>query len=372
MPDSLCQLDDFDLPAFTRLAAGFGSDRYGFVVTPNADHLIRLHDDPQFRTLYGHADFVLLDSRFLAHVLRITHGLRLPVCPGSDLTEALFGHVIRRDDKVVLVGGSSEQAQAIATRYGLGGLAHFNPPMGFIRDPAAVEQCLRFVEANSPFRFCFLAVGAPQQEVIARQLKERGRARGLALCVGASLNFLTGEERRAPLWMQRIGLEWLFRLLQDPGRMARRYLVRGPRVFGLLLANPLELRVPWHRIDAHVAGRALRAVIQRKRPSAGQAIGLDEIRGAWSRTGLRQSDLVEALRVLRKDRLIDLGDAELAAATVVVRSMPAPAANPEANAAADGDERLLMRARARRRSGPCASERRAPTTVRAPHTRSVG
>ncbi len=65
-------------------------------------------------------------------------------------------------------------------------------------------------------------------------LRERGQARGLALCVGASINFLTGDERRAPGWMQRLGIEWLYRLLQDPRRLAARYLLRGPRVFGLL------------------------------------------------------------------------------------------------------------------------------------------
>jgi hypothetical protein len=114
--------------------------------------------------------------------------------------------------------------------------------MGFIRDPEAVEACLRFIEAHSPFRFCLLAVGAPQQEALAQQLKARGIARGLALCIGASINFLTGDERRAPLWMQHCGMEWSFRLMQAPGRMAKRYLVRGPRVFGLLNDAEIVLR----------------------------------------------------------------------------------------------------------------------------------
>jgi UDP-N-acetyl-D-mannosaminuronic acid transferase (WecB/TagA/CpsF family) len=114
--------------------------------------------------------------------------------------------------------------------------------MGFIRDPQAVEACLRFIETHSPFRFCLLAVGAPQQEAVAQLLKSRGIARGLAMCIGASINFLTGEERRAPLWMQRCGIEWSFRLLQAPGRMAGRYLVRGPRVFALLYRAAVVLR----------------------------------------------------------------------------------------------------------------------------------
>ena len=74
------------------------------------------------------------------------------------------------------------------------------------------------------------------------RLKERAVARGLALCVGASINFLTGLERRAPVWMQHLSLEWLFRLLQDPRRLARRYLVRGPRIFALLPHLEIVLR----------------------------------------------------------------------------------------------------------------------------------
>ena len=236
------QFDNYDVAGFADVAASFGQDRYGYAVTPNADHIIRLHEDASFRALYTTASYILLDSRFLSHVLRFTKGMQLPVCTGSDLTEKLFSDVISPDDPLVLIGGSDEQARQLTERYGLRRLAHFNPPMGFIRDPEAVETCLRFIEAHSPFRFCLLAVGAPQQEAIAQQLKARGTARGLALCIGASINFLTGDERRAPLWMQRCGMEWSFRLMRSPGRLANRYLVRGPRVFGLLLHAEIILR----------------------------------------------------------------------------------------------------------------------------------
>lgn len=236
------QFDNYDLDQFTQTAAGFGQTGYGYVVTPNADHVIRLHEDISFRALYATADYVLLDSRFLSHVLRLGKGIQLPVCTGSDLTEKLFNDVIKPDDALVLIGGSAEQAHQLAGRYGLRNLVHHNPPMGFIRDPLAVEECLQFIENHSPFRFCLLAVGAPQQEMLAQQLKSRGLARGLTLCIGASINFLTGEERRAPRWLQRCGMEWSYRLLQAPTRMAKRYLVRGLQVFGLLRHTEIVLR----------------------------------------------------------------------------------------------------------------------------------
>jgi exopolysaccharide biosynthesis WecB/TagA/CpsF family protein len=169
-------------------------------------------------------------------------GVRLPICTGSDLTAHLLGEVIQPNDHIVMIGGSGEQAQQIATRYGLTNLRHHNPPMGFINDPAAVEACLEFIEESGPFRFCFLAVGSPQQETLAQALRARGIARGLALCIGASLNFLTGQEKRAPVWMQKLALEWLYRLLQNPKRLARRYLVRGPRIFAHLRRSRVILR----------------------------------------------------------------------------------------------------------------------------------
>jgi exopolysaccharide biosynthesis WecB/TagA/CpsF family protein len=235
-------IDDFGLPEFTAVAASFGEERYGYVVTPNVDHLIRYYEDPTFRAQYRAADFILMDSRFAARLVRLLKGVRLPICTGSDLTAQLLAKVVQPTDRIVMIGGTDEQAQLITAKYGLANLRHHNPPMGFIKEPAAVEECLSFIEDASPFRFCFLAVGSPQQEAIAQALRARETARGLALCIGASLNFVTGHEKRAPLWMQKMALEWLFRLLQNPKRLARRYLVRGPRIFAHLRRSRVVLR----------------------------------------------------------------------------------------------------------------------------------
>jgi exopolysaccharide biosynthesis WecB/TagA/CpsF family protein len=102
--------------------------------------------------------------------------------------------------------------------------------MGLRHDAAARHAAARFVvEARA--RFTFLAVGSPQQEMIAAAVAAMPGATGTALCIGASLDFITGRERRAPRLMRRLSLEWAYRLLSDPRRMWRRYLVEGPRVF---------------------------------------------------------------------------------------------------------------------------------------------
>jgi exopolysaccharide biosynthesis WecB/TagA/CpsF family protein len=238
---SFLDIDDHNLDEALRLVATFGSDRYGYIVTPNVDHIIRHYQDSHFRALYAQAAYVLLDSRFLAHTVGLVKRQVLRVCLGSDLTTATLESVIKPLDVAIMVGGTPEQAQILRERYGLTRLHHIDPPMNFIHDPLAVETCLREIEAASPFRFCFLAIGSPQQEIIAQKLKERGIARGLALCVGAAINFLTGIERRAPLWMQEAGLEWLYRLTKNPRRLWKRYLIRGPKIF--LLLWRIELRV---------------------------------------------------------------------------------------------------------------------------------
>ena len=108
--------DNHDLTGFTTVAAGFGTNRFGYVVTPNADHLIRLHEDETFRAHYAAAAYVLMDSRFLSKLLRITKGIALPVCTGSDLTARLFNDVIGADDGIVLIGGTVAQAQKLSAR----------------------------------------------------------------------------------------------------------------------------------------------------------------------------------------------------------------------------------------------------------------
>lgn len=216
-----------------RLAARPASEPFAYAVTPNADHLIRLSSRPDLRPLYEAAALRLLDSRVVARLAGL-FGLRAPpVVTGSDLTAALFDRVVKPDDAVAVLGGSEEVAAALAARYRLVRLAHHNPPMGFDRDPAALEAALRFVEAH-PARFVFLAVGSPRQEIVAEALVRRGKATGVGLCIGASLLFLAGVERRAPRPVQQAGLEWAWRLAGDPKRLARRYLVDSPRIVQLL------------------------------------------------------------------------------------------------------------------------------------------
>jgi exopolysaccharide biosynthesis WecB/TagA/CpsF family protein len=216
---------------------------FGYVLTPNADNFVRLDRDPVYRALYRHATLRVLDSRVVARAARLL-GLGVPrVCPGSDLTAALLRDHVRPGERVAVIGLRAEYLDRLVEACGIARPFHHDPPMGFDRDPAAFRAAIEFVIAH-PARLVFIAVGAPKQERLAAAVQIRGAATGTGLCVGASLDFLAGARRRAPRWMQRGGLEWLFRLVSDPRRLARRYLLEDPPVFRMLLRARLGLPVP--------------------------------------------------------------------------------------------------------------------------------
>lgn len=216
------------------LAARPAEAPFGYVVTPNADHLVRLARDPALAAVYREALLRLLDSRVVAAVAAAL-GLPVPpVAPGSDVTALLLTQHLRPGERIAIVGLRAAWLPALVARCGLAPPAHCDPPMGFARDPAVVAATVAFVLAH-PARFVLLAVGSPGQEVLAAAIAATGRATGIGLCIGASLEFLAGVTRRAPRWMQRCGLEWLFRLCSNPRRLARRYLRDSPAVLAMLL-----------------------------------------------------------------------------------------------------------------------------------------
>ncbi|MBL8530724.1 MAG: WecB/TagA/CpsF family glycosyltransferase [Hyphomonadaceae bacterium] len=207
---------------------------FAYVATPNVDHVVGAHADPARHVLYDGAWLTLNDSRVLQS-LAARAGLALPLACGSDIAERLFDTVIHRHEPVVIIGGDREGVRELKRRYGLTDVRWHNPPRGLKQNPAAVVAAAQFAAAQRA-RFTFICVGAPQQEMIAYAIARQGGAIGVGLCVGAALDFLSGRAQRAPGWMRRAGLEWLHRLINEPTRLWKRYLVDGPKVFSLFAA----------------------------------------------------------------------------------------------------------------------------------------
>ncbi len=211
------------------------SDRCAYIVTPNVDHVVRLarlaSDAPE-RAAYREANWCLCDSRVLSLLAR-TQGMDLPVVTGSDLTADLLSGIVSPGDRLCVIGGMAGDAAGLSALCpGVDVVQHI-PPMGLREDAGARQQAADFAIAAGA-RFTLVTVGSPQQELIAAAIARHPGARGTLLCVGASLDFLLGRERRAPRWMRSLALEWLHRLCVSPRRMWRRYLLTGPKVLLLL------------------------------------------------------------------------------------------------------------------------------------------
>ncbi|MEJ0059821.1 MAG: WecB/TagA/CpsF family glycosyltransferase [Terricaulis sp.] len=204
---------------------------FAYVATPNVDHVVKLAREPSRKPLYESAWLTLNDSRIL-QALAKNAGVALPNVTGADLTEALFDRVIDRHETITIIGGDAETINELKRRYRLADVRWHAAPMGLKQRPAAIVAAAAFA-AKQNARFTFIAVGAPQQEMIAYAIAQHEGASGVGLCVGAALDFLAGRVERAPIWMRGAGLEWLHRLASEPQRLWRRYLVDGPYVFSL-------------------------------------------------------------------------------------------------------------------------------------------
>jgi len=207
---------------------------FRYIVTPNVDHLVRLKKEPKiYGPLYKTSWLSVCDSRIL-ELLANFSAIPLHAVPGSDLTAQLFDNVISPQDPVTIIGASADMVEQVKAKYGLTKIYHYEPPMGLRHKPDEVAKTAAFI-AENPSRYVFICVGSPQQEMIAKAALERGDCVGLGLCVGASLEFLTGKIKRAPIWMQQARLEWLFRLASEPKRLWKRYLIEGPQIFAIWL-----------------------------------------------------------------------------------------------------------------------------------------
>jgi exopolysaccharide biosynthesis WecB/TagA/CpsF family protein len=201
--------------------------RKGFAVaTLNLDHLVKLRRDPAFRAAYAAQTHVVADGNPVVWLHRLA-GHPVDLVPGSELIEPLVAMAARLGVPVALLGSTAQtlalaSARLQADHPGLRVAGCIAPPQGF--DPAGPsgEAALTALAATGA-RLCLVALGAPKQEVLA--------ARGLQMLpetgfvsIGAGLDFIAGTQKRAPLWMRRIAMEWLWRMALSPGRLARRYL----------------------------------------------------------------------------------------------------------------------------------------------------
>jgi len=202
-----------------------------YVVTPNVDHIVNLHSNEQFKKAYSGASLIVADGRPVVLASKLL-GKALPeVVPGSDLVPALFDYFQQEKQqplKVYLLGAmpgvAEKAADNIHARWShVEVVGLFSPDFGFEKsEEASLKICQLVSQTNADV--VVFGVGAPKQELWSKQYAQQLNTK-VILCVGATIDFLAGEKSRAPMWVRKIGMEWLHRLMTEPKRLAKRYFV---------------------------------------------------------------------------------------------------------------------------------------------------
>ena len=203
------------------------ADRRGFALaTLNLDHVVKLARLAEFYAAYLAQTHVVADGNPIVWLHRFA-GQRVEVIPGAELIAPLCAIAARLQVPVALLGSTAQTLALAAERLtrdngGLKVVARIAPPQGFDPSGAMGTAALEEVRASGA-RLCFLALGAPRQEILA--------ARGLGMLpevgfvsIGAGLDFIAGHQSRAPVWVRRIAMEWAWRMALSPRRLTRRYL----------------------------------------------------------------------------------------------------------------------------------------------------
>lgn len=213
---------------------------YSYVVTPNVAHIVKAHEEPEtLLPIYRGAWLSLCDSQIVRGLAALRR-IELPLATGSDLVASLLAQQNaltgpEHARHILVVGPDAAVERVLRDRYANADIEVMPAPTGLAKRAdlrlQVAEDC-----AARQWDLLLLCFGSPAQELVASMIADLGRQNGVALCVGASIDFLTGSRSRAPRWMQNSGLEWAYRLGSEPGRLWRRYLLEGPRIFSIFLA----------------------------------------------------------------------------------------------------------------------------------------
>ncbi|MEC4819989.1 MAG: WecB/TagA/CpsF family glycosyltransferase [Scytonema sp. PMC 1069.18] len=222
--------------------------RAGVVFTPNVDHLIKLQKDPEFVLAYSISDYKVCDSQILLYASKFLGTPIQEKISGSDLLPAFYNyHRYNEEIKIFLLGaaqGIASQAQRkINEKLGRNiVIATYSPSFGFEKDE---QECQNIIDSinNSGATVLVIGVGAPKQEKWLYKYKDKLPNIKIFMALGATIDFEAGKVKRSPKWMSQVGLEWLYRIICEPKRLWKRYLVDDLPFLFLILKQKLNLYI---------------------------------------------------------------------------------------------------------------------------------
>jgi N-acetylglucosaminyldiphosphoundecaprenol N-acetyl-beta-D-mannosaminyltransferase len=215
-----------------------------YVVTPNVDHVVKFQEIPALRDAYSEASMVVVDGTPVLWASRAL-GRALPgLVPGSDLCPSIFEAADHSARLRVFLFGAAEGVPCRAARNirrrwpWIDVCGTYSPPLGFSIISPENDSIIQRINCSQA-DLLVIGLGAPKQEIWIREASRRLDVR-VALCLGATIDFLAGEKKRAPVWMRQAGLEWFYRMMKEPRRLTSRYF-HDAKVFpGLVLREMLK------------------------------------------------------------------------------------------------------------------------------------
>ncbi|MCD8317898.1 MAG: WecB/TagA/CpsF family glycosyltransferase [Paraprevotella sp.] len=208
----------------------------GVLITPNVDHLVKLQHDKAFYEVYQRAEWVVCDSKILYMLSRLLKKSLPEAIPGSSFFTAFYEyHKDDPDCKIFLLGAAEGIAQQAMVRInGYVGrkivVGFHSPSYGFEKNEAECDELVRIVNGSGA-NVVLVGVGAPKQEKWIMKYRDRMPGVKIWMALGATIDFEAGNIRRAPKLFQKLALEWLYRCLKEPKRLAKRYFVDDMKFF---------------------------------------------------------------------------------------------------------------------------------------------
>lgn len=213
-------------------------DKNAYVVTPNVDHIVRLETDRELQEVYNHADLILTDGKPLLWIAKWYGKPIKEKISGSDLFPQLCKLAAEKNYGMFFLGAAegvaAEAAYNLQKRFsGLHIVGTYSPPFGFEKDEEEMKKIISMIKNAKP-HILIVGLGCPKQEKFMYYNCKKIDV-PISFGLGASLDFEAGKIKRAPKWMSNHGLEWAYRITQDPKRMIKRYLIDDRKILKLMI-----------------------------------------------------------------------------------------------------------------------------------------
>jgi N-acetylglucosaminyldiphosphoundecaprenol N-acetyl-beta-D-mannosaminyltransferase len=244
-------LSDWDLSTIVDRITGPQptDDLLPFVLTPNVDYIVRLREPglADLAEILPRARYVLPDGQPIVWTSRFSAEPLAGRLPGSSMFPVIWKRVVEERRRTMIVAASQETADQLTREYPEAGVIvppHFDAD-DQLQLARVAKNCRAMIEELEP-EFVFVGISFPKQQRLALSLVDSIRASGgpmpIFLLLGGSFEMYLGQVKRAPSWMQHLGLEWFFRFMQEPRRLFRRYFVTDTRFLGLFVKELFRLR----------------------------------------------------------------------------------------------------------------------------------